>query len=189
MSKKNGYGEGTFIEAKMFLSPAWMSLGEKGTAPQVTSSSIKLLVLFLGKRQYGYSKRKGEKVRERTDGNQLTLTYKELESHGISNKKSTRAIDELLAKGFISIVDPGGLYENHKAVYALEEDYRQWRPGDDPIRTRERDVRRGYQGAKKNIADVSDPHSHGPRRPTPRAKTRTQATHTQKSEIFADASE
>jgi len=37
MSKKNGYGEGTFIETKMFRSPAWMSLGEKGTAPQVTT--------------------------------------------------------------------------------------------------------------------------------------------------------
>jgi len=30
----------------------------------------------------------------------------------------------------------------------LVEDYRMWRPGCPPIRTRQRDVRRGYQGRK-----------------------------------------
>lgn len=190
MSKKNGYGEGTFLETKMFLSPAWMSLGEKGTAPQVTSCSAKVLVLFLGKRRYGYSRRKDQKIRERTDGNRLTLTYKELESHGISNKKSTRAIDELLAKGFISIVDPGGAYEKHKAIYALEEDYRRWRPGDGPIRVRERDVLRGYQGSCKiKTTDASDGHPHGRQRRTPHKKTRTSAGDTIINEVFADAHE
>jgi len=187
MSKGNGYGTGTFLDAKMFLSPAFLSLGDKGTAPVVTNCSMKVLILFLGKRQFGTAKHKGQKVKERTDGNRFMLTYKELESHGIDQKRATRAIDELLAKGFISIIDPGGLYEKHKAVYALEEDYRRWRRGDDPVRTRGRDVRRGFQGKKINIADVNGGHPHGRQRGTPGKRTRTSTGDTPKRGKKADA--
>jgi len=189
MAKGNGYGAGTFLDSKMSLSPAFLSLGDKGTAPVVSISSLKVLILLLMKRQYGFRKHKGQKVRERTDGNRFTLTYKELEARGFSQKKVTRAIDELLAKGFISIVDPGGLYEKHKAVYALEEDYRSWRPGDDPIRARASDVSRGYRGKKINIADVNDCHPHGRLRRAPGNKTQTSTTDTQKSEVFVHVHE
>ena len=190
MPKGNGYGEGTFIESRLFLSPAFISLGQRDTAPVVSSCSAPVLVLFLGKRQYGKRKdKKGQKVRVRVDGNRFTLTYKELESRGISQKRATRAIDELLAKGFISIIDPGGLYEMHKAVYALEEDYRNWRRGDDPIRTRGRDARRGFCGKKINIADVNGGHPHGRQRRTPCNKTRTSAGDTLKRGKMADVHE
>lgn len=79
MAKGNGYGAGTFLDSKMSLSPAFLSLGDKGTAPVVSISSLKVLILLLMKRQYGFRKHKGQKVRERTDGNRFTLTYKELE--------------------------------------------------------------------------------------------------------------
>lgn len=78
-----------------------------------------------------------------------------MESYGISQKRVARAIDELLAKGFIEIINPGGLYDKDKAIYGLTDDYRKWRPGDPPMRTRSRDVQRGYQG-KKNVADADD---------------------------------
>ena len=146
MARGNGYGDGTFIEAKLFLSPAFLSLGKSGSSPVVSSVSLQVLILFLGKRKFGSRKnKKGQRVFERCDGNKISLTYKEMEARGISQKQFTRSIDELLAKGFISIVDPGGAYEKHKAVYALEENYRNWRPGDGPIRQRNRDLKRGYQ--------------------------------------------
>ena len=78
----------------------------------------------------------------------FTLTYKELENkpYYFSQPKITRGIDELLAKGFIEIVNRGGCFEKDKATYALVEDWKNWRQGNRPIRTRAKDVNRGYQG-------------------------------------------
>lgn len=193
--KSNGYGEGTFVESRIFLSPAFLSLGQPGTAPSVSNCSAQILLLFLGKRQYGSRKdRKGQKVWERMDGNRFTMTYKELEARGITQQRATRAFDELLAKGFISIVDPGGAYEKHKAVFALENDYRSWRPGDPPVKTRKKDVHRGYQGKglgavgkkKLNTARVNVGHPHTRQRGTPNAKTHTLAWETMTEEESAE---
>jgi len=165
----NRYGEGTFLLSKMFLSPAFLSLGLRGSSPVVSNCSAQVLILLLGKRTFGYRKKHGKKVLERSDDNKLDLTYKELDSRGISQQRATRSIDELLAKGFIEIVNPGGLFEKDKALYGLVEDYRGWRPGCSPIRIRSRDVRRGYQGkilgvirrgTKTNFAHVNKGHPH-----------------------------
>lgn len=161
---KNGYGQGTFIDTRLFLSPAFMSLGQPGTAPRVSCCSAQVLILLLGKRKFGTRQdKKGSKIWERTDENKFTLTYKELESYGISQKRVTRAIDELLAKGFIEIINPGGLYDKDKAIYGLTDDYRKWRPGNSPIRTRSRDVQRGYQGKKISQTPTEDRYTdaHG----------------------------
>lgn len=180
MAKKkngNGYGKGTWLDTSMILSQAFLKLGVKGSSPIVSHASHKILMMLLAKRQYG-TKKSGEVRGVRKDGNRLTLTYKEAESFIdketgrpiISKKTMTRGIDELLAKGFITIVDPGGCYEQHKAVYGLTDDYLLWQPGQ-VIRARERDFKRGYQGKQpaqtKNTADVNDPHPHGRQRPTP----------------------
>ncbi len=180
----NRYGEGTFLESKLFLSPAFLSLGSRGSSPVVSNCSTQVLILLLGKRTFGYRKKNGKKVLERTDGNKISLTYKELEARGISQKRTTRSIDELLAKGFIKIVNPGGLFEKDKALYALVEDYRMWRRGCQPISTRQRDVRRGYQGRKSeqqiggeriHFAVVNGGHPHGCQRGAPHENTRSSA--------------
>jgi hypothetical protein len=165
MSKKNksgkGYGKGTFVKSNLFLSPAFLSLGQKGTAPVVSTCSAQVLILFLGKRQFVWNKIKKDFVQ--VDDNRFNMTYKELESLQksrkdgketplISQARATRAFDELLAKGFIKVIDPGGTFEKHKAVYALDDAYKGWRPGDPPIYKRKKDVRRGYQ----------DPNRRGP---------------------------
>ena len=187
MGKKkqgNGYGKGTFIETSMFLSKAYLNLGIKGTSPVTSHASHKILMMLLGKRGFGIIKdRKGIKSGHhiRTDENKFTLTYAELESHGISQKTSTRGFDELFAKGFISSVDPGGAFEKHKAVYALEDTYLLWNPKQQQVfYKRERDVRRGYQVAGKNnyrrpqggtltqTPEGDTPHrGHRPQRGTP----------------------
>lgn len=147
--KGKGFGKGTFIETKMVLSKAYQSLGVSGTGKTVSSFSHVLLHLFLLKRQFGKTKdRKGAGTFQRADDNQFTMTYEQLmaKPFNCTQPRVTRSFDELLEKGFISIADPGGAYEKHKAVYELVEDYLYWKPGDPPLRTRETDAKRGYQG-------------------------------------------
>jgi len=181
---KNRYGEGTYLKTRMFLSPAFLSLGQQGSSSVVSSCSVQMLILLLGKRTFIRRKTSGKHRKYvRTDDNKISLTYKELESRGISQQRATRAFDELLAKGFISIANPGGLYDRDKALYALEDDYRMWRPGVPPIRERQRDVKRGYQGKrlgatdrseKTKIAHADGGHPHARPQGTPHEKTHTQ---------------
>jgi hypothetical protein len=171
--KKNGYGKGTFVETSMILSKAFMSLGNKGTSPTVSSSSVNILMMLLAKRQYSMSKdHKGVKKLERVDDNKFTLTYKELENRGLSRGSITRGFDELLAKGFIEVVDPGGAFEKHKAVYSLEDTYLLWTSTSKQIFSqRAKDVHRGYQDknrrGKPESTLVNDTHPHACQRGTP----------------------
>jgi len=160
--KKNkgwGYGKWTRIETKMYTSKAFLSL---------SATSVKVLILFLGKRRLIFPKdRKGGKgVMVCENSNDLTMTYKELgnKPFNFTRPRITRAIDELLAKGFISVVDAakgfisvvdaGGAYKQHKAVYALSDLWQQWKPGIKPFNTRVRDVNRGFQGQGKGAVQT-----------------------------------
>lgn len=118
----------------------------------------------MAKRQFSWIKLKsgGSKELVRTDDNKFTLTYKELQGYGkrlnrkgewvpgmMTQPQITRAFDELLAKGFISIAEYGGAFEKHKQKYSLENDWAAWQWGDPPIRIRKRDRKRGFQGKGK----------------------------------------
>ena len=145
MSKKQkyGYGDWTKLDAEMFMKPAFHNLNAAGHG---------FLTLLLAKRQFSKSnanKKKGVWVR--TDDNKFDLTHKELTSFGYSPGRIIRGIDDLLAKGFIKIAHKGGAYDKDKNLYALTDDYKKWRLGDPPIRTRPKDVRRGYQGQGKGV--------------------------------------
>jgi hypothetical protein len=159
----NGYGKGTFIDTSLFLSPAFISLGVKGTAPTVSTASPKMLIMFLGKRRFPKNKHKKISWKNaRTDDNKFSLTYKELEARGIPQGMATRAFDELLAKGFIEIAHHGGAFDKDKTYYSLVDDFRRWRPGDPPIRTRPQDIKRGYQGRtkQKQRTSTGDTYTH-----------------------------
>jgi hypothetical protein len=96
----------------------------------------------------------------------------------MTQPKATRAIDELLAKGFIEIVEYGGAYEKHKSVYALIDDWMNWKVGDTPIRLRKRERQRGYQGkglgsVKQKTAHTNVAHPHTHERCTPPNETHT----------------
>ena len=102
-----------------------------------------------------------------TNKDAITMTFLELEniykSHeseglqkfrkdlpkGIWRPRIVRAIDCLLAHGFIRIVRRGGAYQKDMTVYGLVDDWRLWQPGI-VYRTREPDTRqRGYNGRLK----------------------------------------
>lgn len=164
---KNGYGKGTFVETKLFLSPAFISLGKPGTCPVSSYASHAMLLMLLGKRQFGTVKdRKRQKVKMRTDENKFYLTYKELDHWGITQTAATRGIDELLAKGFIKIAEQGGAYNRHKTKYALVDDWTEWQFGYPPIRERPKDIKRGYQGKGIGAVDKQKSHTHAMDRDT-----------------------
>ena len=103
--KKTKFPQGTWVERELFLSKAFWAL--KGAAPQ-------MLIYIFGKRQRGEIRdHKGNKRTDWINLNRITLPYKELENlftdpvtkqkSGITQPRITRAIDQLLAKGFLEI--------------------------------------------------------------------------------------
>ena len=144
--KKGKFKRGTWIEQDMAMSRAYLSLG--GFAPQ-------LLILFLMKRDI-------DKKHNCLNANSITMTYAELENihnrgkrpkkdqakDGITKTWILRAIEELMAKGFIKIVHRGGTYKQDKSIYALTDNWKYWQKGM-VIFKREIDIRhRGYRKAK-----------------------------------------
>ena len=146
MGKKKLPGK-IWIDREMFQSKAFIEL--KGFAPQ-------LLVLVLGKRQYEKVGRRGKERWILTNGDKINITYTEFSNKkkfggkkGITQPRLTRAIDQLLEKGFISIILPGGTYRHEKAVYALSDSWLIWQPGM-VFETRQRDsLHRGFCQPKK----------------------------------------
>ena len=133
---------GTWVERELFTSQAFCSL--KGFAPQ-------LLILFFGKRDFGYSKdKKGNRHYKCLNGDWMHFTYIEAQTdYGITKPRFARAIDDLLAKGFISIEYRGGLYTQDKSAYSLSDKWRLWREGI-VFEKREKDnLHRGYRNGKK----------------------------------------
>jgi len=139
--KSTGLPSGTWVERDLFTGRAFLSL--RGVAPQ-------LLINILGKRdRQKVIDRKGKKDHAWVNLNNLTMTYKELLAMGVSQPRATRGFDELLAKGFLTIIKKGGAYQKDKTVYGLSEKWRFWEPGE-VIETRDADVRRGFQGNNRN---------------------------------------
>ena len=131
--KKSPFKRGTYLERKMYTSPAYFAL--KGIAPQ-------LLTLFLGKRNFN------DKY-ECLNCNKITMTYVEIKALGISKTRFTRGRDDLMAKGFLNLVHQGGAYQKDKSIYALTPDWEWWKPGL-VINERPKDTRiRGYRNPNK----------------------------------------
>lgn len=135
--------KGTYIEADILESQAYLSLS--GIAPQV-------LFLFLLKRQFEKvgGKKNGKQKKTCVNPNSLSLTYIEAkEKYGITQPRLTRAIDDLLAKGFLTSIRQGGAYQQDKSIYGLSDKWQLWRPSTVfEIRRRE-PVRRGFRKPKK----------------------------------------
>ena len=133
-----GRGKGTFVERDLFESDAFLSL--RGVASQ-------MLIYLLGKREFKRTGRNSNQ-RECLNCKELTLSYQELKSLGITQPRATRGFDELLAKGFIEIKHVGGAYQKDKSVYALSDKWRLWRGGTVFFK-RQTHIKRGFQGQNK----------------------------------------
>ena len=152
MSKPK-FPPGTWFEREMFESKAYLSL--RGFAPQ-------LLVLFLGKRQYKKYGRKGKEKKICVNRDSLTFAYVEArKKYGVTKSRFSRAIDDLLAKGFITIVHQGGGFKQDKSIYALSDNWMLWQPGM-VLETRKKvKVQRGFCKPKIKVTLENVPiHSH-----------------------------
>ena len=79
------------------------------------------------------------------DRESIVFTYIEAQKkYGVSIPRLKRAIDDLLAKGFITIIHQGGAYKRDKTIYGLSDKWRLWTPGI-KLETRSGDVHRGWQ--------------------------------------------
>jgi hypothetical protein len=130
---------GIFIERELYQSPAWMSLKR--------TFSPKLLLLFLDKRIREPQPKGRRGPAKFINLNCIEMTYSELETkYGVSRQTITRALDELLEKGFIEIRHHGGTFRHEKTIYAIVDNWLFWKPGDPPCSTRKPESKRGYQG-------------------------------------------
>jgi len=117
---------------------------------ELSGVATKVLIYFMAKRHF---KNFGTAKKQRwvlENGRSICFTYKEaLNKYGISQKRFTRAIDDLLEKGFISIVHPGGTCEKDKAAYAIEENWRFWVKGKVCFERKHEPVQRGFCKPKR----------------------------------------
>ncbi len=153
MTKRQKAPPGTWLESETAESKAYLAL--KGIAPQ-------LLSLFLLKRRFDRVGRKGEKKYLCTNSESISFTYIEAKKkYEITKSRFSRAIDELLAKGFIMIIHHGGSFKQDKTIYGLSDNWRFWQPGI-VFEMREREtVKRGFCKPNKNITLENVPiHSH-----------------------------
>jgi len=105
------------ISQTMVKSDVWVNLGS-------TAKSVYLI--FRCKCQY--SKMQGKKKRwVHTNNGEIVFTYKEaLEKYGITRPRFTRAIDELLAKGFIDIKSScAGIYKA-TTLYGIADRWQEY---------------------------------------------------------------
>ena len=137
--------KGAFILKEILESKAYLSL--KGIAPQV-------LGLFMLKRQFekvpGPKRHKGKKAC--VNGDRLSLTYIEAKKKfGITQPRLTRAIDDLLAKGFLTCTYQGGNQKQDKSTYGLIDKYLLWRPGNVFEKRKFDPVERGFRKPKRDV--------------------------------------
>lgn len=155
---------GFFWERELYQSPAFLALHK--------NAMMMLIALMDARKREFQSRAKDKKGSKRKSEfinlDRLEMPYATLQKiYGMNQQGIVRAIDKLLANGFIEISHYGGMGEHDKTRYALIDDYIKWKPGT-VFRKRERDVKMGYQGkrlgatkkpgAEKNSHTKSYPH-------------------------------
>jgi DNA-binding MarR family transcriptional regulator len=144
MGAKSG---GIYIERELFKSKAFFSLGK---------NSIRLLLALLDNRKLAPQKKgkPGKGDSKFSNLNSLTATYKQLHNeYDMPSAVITRAIDDLLAKGFVEIVHHGGTYKKDKTIFKLINKYLFWNKST-VFATRKYDIKRGFQGQMKGFENI-----------------------------------
>ena len=144
MTKKYKSG-GIYWEREVYQSEAFLSLGK---------NSIKILIALLDNRQREHESqartKKGNKRKPQfINLDRLEVPYGMLEKvYKINRSSIPKAIDDLLAKGFVKISYHGGCYKHDKNKYAWSDNFLLWKPGVEPFETRPKREKRGYQGRR-----------------------------------------
>ena len=130
------------LEQAMVKSAVWIGLGATAKA---------VFLLFRCKcRWENYQGKKGKnRVPDLANNGEIVFTYDEaLEKYGISDKRFTRALDELIGKGFIDVAATGAGTFKATTFYSMSQ---RWRLHGTPDFVEKKRPRRskGYPGFKK----------------------------------------
>ncbi len=145
LNRRKAKSGGIYIERELYQSEAFLSLGK---------NAIKILFALLDNRkqepQREAKDRRGNKRKPKfINLDSLEIPYGTLEKVYKMNRSSIpKAIDELLAKGFIEISYHGGACKHDKSKYALSNNYLLWTPNTAPFEIRPKRERHGYQGIR-----------------------------------------
>lgn len=156
MQKKYKHG-GFYWERDLYQSEAFSSLGK---------NSMKVLIALLDNRQRekpseAMDKKGNKRKPQFINLHRLEIPYGTLEKvYKINRSSIPRAIDELLAKGFIEISYHGGACRHDKSQYALSNNYLLWAPGASPFATRPRREKHGYQGRQLGATNKHNAQYH-----------------------------
>jgi DNA-binding MarR family transcriptional regulator len=116
--KNNSHQKPLYIDRKLIKSKAFFDLN---------ATSIKVLLIFFSKRQMTHIGRGKKKRWVCTNNGNIYFTYREAkEQYEITYPAFSRAIDELVANGFIDITRPGIGKKRVSTLYAISERWKDY---------------------------------------------------------------
>ena len=129
-----------FIERELIKSKAFRGL---------TATAIIVLMDFMARRQFARARNKNKKnAYTMINNGEITYSYAEAESKGITRPAFQRAIDLLMSRGFISIAHRGsGGKKGDMNLFNICNDWRSWEEGE-VIFHRPKDKRAGIGFAR-----------------------------------------
>lgn len=136
---------GIYFERELYQSEAFLSLGKNG---------MKVLIAILDNRKReSQSKARDRKGNRRQSQfvnlDRLEIPYGTLvKVYKVNRSSIPAAFDDLLAKGFITLVYHGGGFKHDKNRYAWSNNWMIWKPGVSPFSTRPTREKHGYQGRR-----------------------------------------
>lgn len=145
---KNRPKGGFYWERKIYQSEAFLTLKK---------NSMKVLIALLDNRQrQPISKARDKKGNRRKpifiNLDRLEIPYVILEKvYLISRSNIPSAIDQLLARGFITIAHHGGTYRHDKSKYAWSENWMLWKKGMIFSERLKDQVKRGYRNRRIGV--------------------------------------
>jgi hypothetical protein len=147
-------GKRLLLSSDIIESLAWRELLSKGSA----AAMHVYLMIFFKQHRARVSGKKSKKLEYAViNGKELTCPYIEAEKkYGITQPRLTRAIDELLSKGFITIAHQGGARKHDMTKYALSENYLQWKTGEVLGKRIDDSVERGFRRPKRTPKPIKN---------------------------------
>lgn len=113
------------ISKDLIKSKAWLDLGKK------SSISAQVYLIFLSKRRMEKTGKKGHERWQCTNSQEIIFTFEEAkETYEITQPRFSRAIDDLIDKGFLDIATPANSLIKQPTKYGLSDRWRKYNTPD-----------------------------------------------------------
>ena len=133
-----------YIDPAIPRSKAWQAL---------TGTSIKVLFEFFLRRVVVKRKRRpqGGPPFDIVNNGEIVFTYLEADDrYGLSSKQFSKALDDLIEKGFLEVSHLGAAYRGDKSMYSISDRWKKYKTPEFEEVERPRDnVKRGFRTPKK----------------------------------------